>query len=141
MVKGNWQRRIEQAEARKIVSKQNRQKKNNRANYKAMVSNCIKLLDDHRVPTDGTLHIWTETKPSHRSLSSSVLPTAVAEGKSHIRVADHGSKKMSTTEEDDLNTKQQQRRGRSGSFGEEITRRNIERWDKLSLKITSACSI
>lgn len=62
MVKGNWQRRIEQVEARKIVSKQMRQKKDNRATFKAMVSNLIKVMDVHRVP-NGTLHIWTEAIP------------------------------------------------------------------------------
>ena len=69
MVKGNRQRRIEQVEARKKESKQNRRKKDNRANFKAMVSNLIKLMDVHYVP-NGTLHIWTEAMPVPSSSDS-----------------------------------------------------------------------
>lgn len=110
MVKGNWQRRIEQSEARKIVSKQNRQKKDNRANFKAMVSNFIKLMDDQHHPcVQGTLHIWTDTIPS---TANTAAAATTSQSLSVAEQCDHGS-----TADDESNAKQQ-RKGRSGSFGE-----------------------
>ncbi|KAI2494113.1 hypothetical protein MHU86_20426 [Fragilaria crotonensis] len=99
MVKGNWQRRIEQVEARKIVSKQMRQKRDNRANFKAMVSNLIKVMDVHRVP-NGTLHIWTEAMP----VTSSPGGTP------------------STEVDDCVSNTRQGRPSRSGSLGETLTK-------------------
>jgi hypothetical protein len=64
MVRGNWQRRVEQVEARKAVAKQNKQKKDNRTNFKAMASNLIVLLEKYTVAKSGTLHVWTEVMPT-----------------------------------------------------------------------------
>jgi hypothetical protein len=59
MVKG-WQLRAEIAVARRIVeSKQRKQKKDNRASFKGMVSNRFMFMDKHRVTT-GTMHVWTD---------------------------------------------------------------------------------
>jgi F-box domain len=83
MVQG-WQRRAEIAVARRVESKQRKQKKNDRANVKGMVSNLMSQMDKvyRRVATTattgtsgrnaasdsastiGTLHVWTEDLPS-----------------------------------------------------------------------------
>ena len=63
MVKGNWQRRAEIGEARKVAAKQKKHKKDDRANFKGMVSNLFTLMDKHQV-TSGTLHVWTDVIPS-----------------------------------------------------------------------------
>lgn len=97
MVRGNWQRRVEQTEARKAVAKQRRQKKDNRASFKGMVSNLFTQMDQHRVST-GTIHVWTDTIPSD---SPPILD-------------------LYEEEEDIL--QQKLKRGRSGSFQE--TRRD-----------------
>jgi hypothetical protein len=62
MVKG-WQRRAEIAVARRVESKQRKQKKDNRASFKGMVSNLFMLMDKHHVTT-GTMHVWTDVIPS-----------------------------------------------------------------------------
>ena len=58
MVKG-WQRRAEIAVARRVESKQKKQKKDNRANFKGMVSNLFLLMDKHNNRAVGTIHVWT----------------------------------------------------------------------------------
>jgi hypothetical protein len=73
MVQG-WQRRAEIAVARRVESKQRKQKKHDRANVKGMVSNLMLQMDKvyRRVDntacdsgnTSGTLHVWTEDVPS-----------------------------------------------------------------------------
>lgn len=97
MVRGNWQRRVEQVEARKAVAKQNKQKKDNRANFKAMVSNLIVLLDKYTVTSSGTLHIWTE-----------VMPTGVPP--------------IVESYDDTVEDSKLKRRSHSGSFGSESNR-------------------
>ncbi|KAI2494118.1 hypothetical protein MHU86_20431 [Fragilaria crotonensis] len=69
MVRGNWQRRVEQTEARKAVAKTRRQKKDNRATFKTMVANLVTQMDKHRVST-GTIHVWTDTLPTTTTISS-----------------------------------------------------------------------
>ena len=139
MVRGNWQRRVEQTEARKAVAKSRRQKKDNRANFKTMVANLVTQMDKHRV-SNGTIHVWTDTLPllssSSSSSSSSSLPpstttsTTTTTSDDSIYLASD-SQHIYNNDEDNYNSYHDdhggggvrlKRRGRSTSFNE--TRRD-----------------
>jgi hypothetical protein len=62
MVRGNWQRRVEQTEARKAMSRHRRSQKEIRSSNKTMVAQLFNQMDQFDV-TSGTLHVWTDTRP------------------------------------------------------------------------------
>ena len=65
MVRGNWQKRVELADARRKEAKHRKQKNEDRKHSKVWVQDLFKLLDKHAVSVDGrSIHIWTDTLPS-----------------------------------------------------------------------------
>jgi hypothetical protein len=69
MVQGNWQRRVEKAEARRTEAKQREQQKGSRGVYKAQVLELFAWLDNPRNsrnlgPTEQVMQIWVDSKPS-----------------------------------------------------------------------------
>ena len=70
MARGNWQRRIELADARKAESKQLKKKRNNRSHNKTSVQGLLDFLEKHaamirnRADPSWVLHLWTDTIPS-----------------------------------------------------------------------------
>lgn len=66
MVRGNYQRRIEAADARKLAAKQRKQRRDNRGTYKAMVLELFSSLDRHdfQSTTTSVIHVWIDSAPS-----------------------------------------------------------------------------
>ncbi len=65
MVRGNWQKRVELADARRKEAKQRKQKNEDRKQSKLWVQDLFKLLDKHANLLSGRqIHLWTDTMPS-----------------------------------------------------------------------------
>eukprot|EP00978_Attheya_sp_CCMP212_P043351 scaffold281155_cov31-Attheya_sp.AAC.1 len=70
MVRGNWQRRVEKAEARRTDAKQRKQQKGSRGVHKAQVLELFAWLDNPSNirslgPTERVMQIWVDaSKPS-----------------------------------------------------------------------------
>jgi len=130
MVRGNWQKRVETADARRKEAKQKKMKAEDKRVYKAMAQKTLNLLDKHmdairRRSSGGNdgdptsrkwaVHIWTDSFPSESPPFLDVV--AADEGKS--------SRKARASSVDELNIKSTPKgksagkgRGRSGSFQE-----------------------
>ena len=69
MVRG-WQSRVEKAGARRVESKQRKQKQINRSTYKAMVQSLLTSLEKHspiirrHADPSWKFHVWTDSMPS-----------------------------------------------------------------------------
>lgn len=66
MVRGNYQRRIEAAEARKSAAKQRKQRRDNRGTYKVSVLELFSNLDRHDLRSTATqmIHVWVDSAPA-----------------------------------------------------------------------------
>ena len=67
MVRGNWQKRVETAEARRRETKQRKLKSDEKRIFKGWVHDLWQLLDQHESNLRNrqvTLHVWTDTVPS-----------------------------------------------------------------------------
>jgi F-box-like len=63
MVRGNWQKRVETADARRKEAKQRKQRTDDRRQHKAWVGDCLAMLDRHgRRPL--RVHLWTDAMAS-----------------------------------------------------------------------------
>jgi len=68
MVRGNWQKRVELADARRKEAKQRKQRSEDKRQYKAWVHDFLHMLDQYsggsgrKKPLQ--LHVWTDTIPS-----------------------------------------------------------------------------
>jgi len=65
-VRGNYQRRIEAADARKAAAKQRKQRRDNRGTYKAIVLELFDTLNRHDISASSTqvIHVWIDSAPS-----------------------------------------------------------------------------
>jgi len=90
MVRG-WQRRVEIAGARRVESKQRKQKQNNRSNYKTLVQSLLAFLEQHsqmierRADPTWKLHIWTDIIPSDSAPLFEMDEEQDTKGKRHGR--------------------------------------------------------
>lgn len=64
MVRGNWQKRVETAEARRTAAKQRKQRRDNRSVYKSQVLDLFACLDSTKIHPNHTIHIWVDSAPS-----------------------------------------------------------------------------
>ena len=76
MVQGNWERRAEMSETRRLEAKQRKQRNGERKVFKAQAQDLMSFLNRNtnklfrresfigRHGTDTMIHIWTDTPPS-----------------------------------------------------------------------------
>lgn len=123
-VRGNWQKRVETAEARRKEAKQKKARSEEKRIFKSLAQDTLAFLDQHvdairrRSETTWQIHLWTDSQPSESPPFLDIVQEDDNPGKASGRRA----RSSSITEESptkDNNKGKKKGRGRSGSFQQE----------------------
>ena len=118
MVRGNWQKRVESAQARREEQRARKAHKGDREAYRVMASGLMSYLSDNasdQPDNASTLHVWVDSPPLLAAKSLSGLGSTSTGRGSRPSGADDGFYKEGDDNRKNSNKKQQIRKKQQGS--------------------------